>query len=156
MELSAVQAELHHHRVTRGRRKKLMRDVPLDFFLVDHAFDHSGHLIDDRSPIRRFAREQANFVSDRVTDFGRGEPRKIVEQNRIGGRFLDLEFEVYCIPLRGVSKVDRGKYTQSGEAVGGGLDWRRGNYVPFLKSAGGNNLIRRKFLTAGDLDGSDA
>ena len=106
-----------------------MRNVPFDFFRGEQVFDDSGHLIDHRSAVRRFARKQADFVSDRVSDFGSGEPRKIVERNRIGGRFLDLEFQVDRIALRGVAKVDSGKYSEGGEAVGGLLDLRRGNNV---------------------------
>ena len=77
-----------------GRREKLVRHASLDFLRGEQIFNDGRHLIDHRSAVRRFACKQADLVSDGVSDLGAGEPRKIVERNRIGGSFLDLELQV--------------------------------------------------------------
>jgi len=75
--------------------------------------------------------------SDGIPDFGIGEPRKIVERNRISGRFLDQELQVDRFAFRSVAEVDRGEYSKSGEVTTSpdfrplaAMIWSAGNFLP--------------------------
>src|SRR4029077_13417181 len=128
-KLNALDAELDLHAVPVGFCQQVMSHVALDLSRVQQAFDNGGHLIDDRSAVRRFTRKYADLFSDGLPDFGIGEPRKIVERNRISGRFLDLKLQVDRLAFGSVAEVDRGEYSESGETVRGVLDLLRGNDV---------------------------
>ena len=138
-----------------GCRDEAGASRSLDFLRGQQIFDDGRHLIDHRSVAGRFARKQADLVSDGLADLRAREPRKIVEQKRIGRRFLDLEFQVDRAALRRITVVDRGKYAERGEAIGGVLDLSRGDDVAWLQAAGGDDLVRGKFLAARDFDRGD-
>src|SRR6185369_2298756 len=99
-----------------------MRYGTFDLFSGEHIFQDGGDLVDQRSAIRRFARKQAHLAANCGTDLSVRQPRKIVEQYRIAGSFLDLEFQVDGVSFGGIAELDGGKNSEGGEPVGGFLN----------------------------------